>query len=282
MCYLQETTFSCGHTQKSVLLACSFSAQLYRISDSGGPTFCLHGLQVVKSTTVQEACGANSKRFCNRIELKVLKPFFTRQTTIEQEFATYADRIRSIKTCLDTANRPVYNFRQIALEGWNAKEEQRRQDDLWNRILPALLDKAVAHFTHACNELTTAYVLTINEVSRQHFDRPLIDWDPPALETPLHPGSTIVDWLYRDSVVSHWEAAVYDGVYYATRRTLRHELLELETRALEACMDDVGWVLPGEQGARIALEQVKVSRLVQPVEMSGTGVRKAFVRRDIS
>ncbi|KAJ4994368.1 hypothetical protein SVAN01_00197 [Stagonosporopsis vannaccii] len=257
MCYLEKTTFSCGHTRKSIFLACNF----------------------VSDCTAQKTL-ADRPFACTAYKSSRVRPSKKHAEPAASSSVTAYNS--SVKACLDSAERPIYNFQQIAQEGWNAKVEQRLQDDLWDHILPTLLQKVSALYAHACNEMTTAYVLTINEVSSWHFKRPLINYGPPALETPVNPSWTIVDWLHGDSLVQHWEAAMYEEVYRRTHRNLQHELLELEIQALQACMDDVGWVLPKEESAKHALQDTMVSRLVQPVEKSGTSVRGAFVRRESS
>lgn len=111
-------------------MACKYAERLTRTADGVAPKFCLQSFKVVKSITIEGACGSSGGNICNRLQRKVLKPLLERQKVVEDEIASYAKRICGVKACLDDGKRPLYNFHQIFEEGWNAREEQRRQDTL--------------------------------------------------------------------------------------------------------------------------------------------------------
>ena len=71
---------------------------------------------------------------------------------------------------------------------------------------------------------------------------------------------------------------VYKQILQLTIKYLQDELYLLEVNAVNACMDDVGWVLPNEENARSRLEPIMTLRLVQPERKSGTSRREAFKR----
>ncbi|KAF3008757.1 hypothetical protein E8E13_010139 [Curvularia kusanoi] len=277
MCYLQETSYSCGHVQQTLLLACNFAKRLYRTDDARAPIFCLHGLQVVKSVTVEGQCATTNAAICDRLQNKSLKPLFRRQTVVQGEFADHAERIRSIGACLENGKRPIYNFQQIAKEGWDAREQQKRQDQLWSEILPASIQKTTNIFADACNEMTIAYTLTMNILLKRDFGISPSTSTLPALKTKLDSYFSAVDFLHEDYILVDTDAEVCEQVLHKTRDTVQQELLELEAHAVEACMDDVGWLLPKDDDAKDALSRMMRDRLVQPVEKSGMDIREAFI-----
>jgi hypothetical protein len=118
MCQLQETGYTCGHVRKTLYEACDFAKRLTPVVNGRAPSFCLNGLSITHHIQFEEACGASCKEEdCNRLELRVLKPFIDRQMAVKAEFTVYAERLRSIQTCMENGKRPLYNFQQVAKEG---------------------------------------------------------------------------------------------------------------------------------------------------------------------
>lgn len=195
-------------------------------------------------------------------------------------FSEYADRLRNVQTCLENEKRPMYNFQQISKEGWDAKEQQKQQDMLWNKLLPGSIERAISTFAGACNEMIAAWTLTANELLKKSEGK-LVDCSKlPTLKTQLDPNwdlASYVDEDSEDTPLTGSDTMLYEQVLHKTRITLQNELIELELQAVEACMDDVGWVLPDDERARGMLQDMIVHQLVQPVERSGTGVPKAFL-----
>ncbi|KAF2629727.1 hypothetical protein BU25DRAFT_447147 [Macroventuria anomochaeta] len=210
-----------------------------------------------------EACEASGKQICDCLQLKVLKPLIDRQTLVEHEFGVYAEHICNIKSCLENGKRPMYNFQQIV------KEQQKRQDSLWNRLLPDSVDRLITLFTDSCNEMTAAYTLTVNDILKKHFRRSSPSSEFPALKMRLD-----LNWRlenFKDFIAENHVQEIQILV-------LQHELLKLEVQVLEACIDDVAWVLTGcDEDAEDCLECMMVKRLIQPTENSGTAIREAFV-----
>lgn len=265
MCYIQETTYHDGYVQKTILLACNFAERLYRIDNDDAPIFCLNALKVEKSITIKEAYGADPTCNYDRLQMKALKPFFRRQVDLQDEFADYAARIRDIKACLESGNRPTYNFQQIAKEGWDVIEEQRKQDRLWEQALPASVEKVTNIFAAASNEMTIAY----SRMLTSHFRISRSDPPLPARKTRLAPVSSL----------KTIDMEVYEQILQDTIEEVQHELHLLELHAVDACMDNVGWVLPNDKKARSKLEPTMTYRCVQPEAKSGTSIRKAFIRK---
>ena len=90
----------------------------------------------------------------------------------------------------------------------------------------------------------------------------------PPLKTLSSSGSPLTDI----------NMGVYKQILQLTIKYLQDELYLLEVNAVNACMDDVGWVLPNEENARSRLEPIMTLRLVQPERKSGTSRREAFKR----
>jgi hypothetical protein len=102
----------------------------------------------------------------------------------------------------------------------------------------------------------------------------------PKLTTEIDPNWDPAMYIEEDSgdiPLTGLNTNVFEQVLYNVRITLRDELLKLELQAVEACMDDIGWVLPNDERANDVLEYLMVHRLVQPVEVSGTGIRVMLV-----
>jgi hypothetical protein len=169
MSLMKETTYHGGHVQKTLLLACDFAARLYRVADDDdAPIFCLHGSKVERSITIKEIYGTNPTCKYDSLQMKVLKPLFRRQVVLQDEFADYAARIRAIKACLASSNRPTYNFHQTTKEGWDAEELQKRQDELWEHVLPASVERTTDIFASASDEITKAYSLTLDHLLKSY------------------------------------------------------------------------------------------------------------------
>jgi hypothetical protein len=64
MCYLQETTFSCGSVYRSLFMSCKYADRLTRTTDGCAPRFCLRGFKVVKNIAVDEPCGSSNGGGC--------------------------------------------------------------------------------------------------------------------------------------------------------------------------------------------------------------------------
>lgn len=281
MCYIQERTFTCGHTQKMLFMSCNFAKQLTPTVDRRAPTFCLEGLKVVQHITIDGACGAYRKyEVCNRLESRVLKPFFDRQAIVEAEFAAYAERFCNIRNCMNNGKRPIYNFQQIAKEGWDAKEQQEQQDMIWTKLLPESVDQFTAVFARACNEMMTVYALTLNTVLLKYFGRSIDHENLPPLTTQIEPGWDLQEYMIQgsgDTPLTNPDAMIFEQVLHQMRTKIQYSLEQLELQAVEACMDDVGWVLPNDKDARDMVEPMVYYRLVQPLARSGTDIRKDFI-----
>jgi hypothetical protein len=135
-------------------------------------------------------------------------------------------------------------------------------------LLPWKVERIVPLFENSCNEITAAYTLTARELLRKHGGGDSGAFEPLVFRTPVH----------EEMLLTAPSCTWFDEVIHAIRTKLRDELLEMEIQALEACMDDVGWKFPEDEDAKQSLEHWLSSRLVQPVEQSGTAVREAFVR----
>jgi hypothetical protein len=270
MCHIQETTYLCGYVQNTLLLACPFAARLYRIAaDDDAPIFCLHGLIVNRSINIEETYGSNPTCNYDSLQMKVLKPLFRRQVVLQDEFADYAARIRAIKACLQSSNRPTYNFYQTMKEGWDAEELQKRQDELWDHVLPASVERTTDVFASASDEMTIAYSLTLNHPLKSHDGITRSSSHLPALKTQLDSGSSLSDI----------DMEVYEQILQQEIEAVQHELHLLEVHALDACMDDIGWVLPSDKNAKNKSLRVMENRLVQPEEKSGTSIREWLIRK---
>lgn len=269
MCLINKTTYHCGYVQKTLVFPCYFGRQLYRVADDHAPIFCLHDLKVNKSITIGEPYGTSPAYIYDRLQLKVLKPLFHRQVVLQDEFAEYAARICRIKACLECSDRPTYNFRQIEKEGWDVNEKQRIQDKLWNHDLPGSVKRATDSFASASDELTIAYSLTLNHLLTSHDGISRSSSHLPPLKTLSTSGSPLTDI----------DMEVYEQILQRTIKDLQYELYLLEVNAVNACMDDVGWVMPNEENARSRLEPIMTLRAVQPEEKSGTSIRKALIRK---
>ena len=266
MCYLQETTFNCGSVHKSLFIAWKYAERLTRTADGCATRFCLQGFKVVKNINIDEPCGSSNGGGC--LQARVLEPLLDRKSTVESEFASYAERIFSIKACLENGKRPIYNFHQVSQEGWDAKRHQKRMDTLGNRLLPWEIERLVPFFENSCNEISAAYTLTANELVRKHEGGDSGAFKARVFRTPVHEETLLI------APICAW----FDEVVHAIRTKLRDEILEMEIHALDACMDDVGWKFPDDVSAKNSLEHWLSCRLVQPVEQSGTAIREAFVR----
>ena len=268
ICPIKKTTYHCGYVQKTLVFPCYFGATLYRVADDHAPIFCLHDLKVNKSITIGEPYGTSPAYIYDRLQLKVLKPLLHRQVVLQDEFAEYAARIRRIEACLERSNRPRYNFRQIEKEGWDVNETQEQQDKVWNHDLPGSVKRATDSFASASDELTIAYSLTLNHLLKSHDGISRSSSHLPPLKTLSSSGSPLTDI----------DMGVYKQILQLTIKALQDELYLLEVNAVNACMDDVGWVLPNEENARSRLEPIMTLRLVQPERKSGTSRREAFIR----
>lgn len=261
MCYLQETTFNCGCSHKSLFMACKYVELIACTTDSEAHWFCLQGSQVVKSSIVDESCG--SAHWAGCVLNTIFKPLIDRKTMVKNELDSYAKRIFSVKICLESGNLPLYNFYQVAREGWDAKEQQGRMDDFWNKILPAEVESMVSLLSNNRHEIIDAFTLMMNECLQKLHGVDSNAFNEEMLLTA--PGCT-------------W----FDEVVHAATFKIQGELLKMEVHAVEACMDDIGWTFPDDKSAKESLAHCMSKRLVQPVEQSGTAVREAFVREGLS
>jgi hypothetical protein len=247
MCYLQETIFSCRSVHKSLFMACKYAERMTRTTDVYAPRFCSHGCEIVKSITVDATCGSSNGGGC--LQAKFLAPLLDRRSTVGSQFASYAKRIFSIKVCSKNGKRPIYNFHQVSQEGWDAKQHQKRVDSLWNKSLPWKRERLVPLFENSRNEITAVYTLTTSELLREHDGVGFSAYKVSALRTPIHEETLLI------APDCNWS----DEVVYAIRRKLRDDVFEMELQALEACMDDVGWMeTPLRRGRKAKLGELVV------------------------
>ncbi|OSS50529.1 hypothetical protein B5807_05147 [Epicoccum nigrum] len=115
--------------------------------------------------------------------------------------------------------------------------------------------------------MTIAYSSTMNRLLESHFGISRSSSNLPALKAQLDSSSLLINT----------DTGVYEQILQQMLTTVQHEILRLEVQALEACMDDFGWVLPKDENADNTLLRMMACRLIRPVEKSGTGIREAFI-----
>lgn len=266
MCQLTKLHFACGHTRKVLLEACLSATRLAGHALTRAPDFCLNGLHVVQTAEKEEDCGRGHDGLTCR-EAQAVQPLINRYKTMTADLAGFSARANTIAAFIKIGFTPDCDWDAVKEAGRDVEAFKARQAELLAQVIPEALAEFEVGLNNAVQSLQKVFQWNCEHiVCKVRGTEDTLGPAPFGLEKLAE--KTVVesrmDGDDQTSEIANPHLWAIELAFKIARERPHCQLLWLEGRAVEACLDGARWQLPKNEKDRAELQDRVDCRWVDP------------------